>query len=137
MKKIGLHTHACIDYLAAILLVAVPLLPAHTTESAQTWVPVGVGLIAFSYNLMTDYRLSIFRIVGVPTHIVFDMTLGLLLAVSPWLFGFAASTWLPHLSTGIFLFIIAMITNLRPAVRLTHTKRRKIHKPIYRTFSIR
>ena len=39
---------------------------------------------------------------------------GALLAVSPWLFGFDQSVWIPHVAAGVFSIVTATVTDTIP-----------------------
>ena len=43
------------------------------------------------------------------------MVSGALLAVSPWLFGFAGLIWWPHLLVGLVEIVVPMLTRRTPA----------------------
>jgi hypothetical protein len=40
---------------------------------------------------------------------------GLLLAASPWVFGFADAVWIPHVVLGITEFIASLVTKTVPS----------------------
>ena len=65
-------------------------------------------------SLITRYELSLAKIVPVPAHLGVDFAGGLLLAVSPWLFGFADVIRWPHLLVGLMEILVAAITERRP-----------------------
>jgi hypothetical protein len=54
-----------------------------------------------------------------PTHLTLDAGSGLLLAVSPWLFGFANWVWAPHLVLGLIELSAALMTQKAPARQTT------------------
>lgn len=137
MKRIGLLAHCIADYFIGILLILIPLFPGFSTESAETWAPVGVGVVMLLYSLLTDYRGGIFKLLPMQAHLLMDMAAGIFLAVSPWLFGFAAVVWEPHVLTGFILFLVATITRRRTALRSASARRKKLHKPTLKTFFIR
>ena len=47
-------------------------------------------------------------------HLLFDLTNGIILAASPWLFGFADVVYLPHLIFGIFEIGASLVTRQQP-----------------------
>ena len=63
---------------------------------------------------MTDYELGATRTLSMRTHLTMDFMSGLLLAVSPWLFGFADYVWMPHVILGVVEIGAAMFTKLHP-----------------------
>jgi len=48
-------------------------------------------------------------------HLMLDTASGVLLAASPWLFGFADRVYLPHLLLGLFEIAASSMTRLTPA----------------------
>jgi hypothetical protein len=44
-------------------------------------------------------------------HLVIDYITGAFLALSPWLFGFSDTVWLPHALVGILTIGYALYTN--------------------------
>ena len=77
--------------------------------------PVLLGAGAIAYSLMTDYELGVVRRLSMGTHLWMDGVSGVLLAASPWLFGFAEYVWAPHLILGILEIGAALTTQTRPA----------------------
>jgi hypothetical protein len=67
------------------------------------------------YSLQTDYELGVVPMISMPAHLILDGMGGLLLAVSPWLFEFAGSVWMPFLILGLAEVGAALITRTRPA----------------------
>ena len=81
---------------------------------AETWVPVILGASAILYSLLTDYELGVWRRISMRTHLMLDLMSGILLAVSPWLFGFADYVWGPHLILGLLEIGAALMTERTP-----------------------
>ena len=73
-------------------------------------VPVAIGIALIGMSLMTDYELSVARLVPFPAHLAVDGLGGALLAASPRLFGFADRTYLPHLVAEIGLSLVTFTT---------------------------
>lgn len=101
MQVIPTRVHAIMDYLVGALLVASPWLFGFEDSGAATWVPVVLGAGVILYSLFTDYELGLVRRIPMPTHLALDLGGGVLLAMSPWLFGFADRAWTPHLIIGL------------------------------------
>ncbi|HEX8299520.1 MAG TPA: hypothetical protein VF594_10220 [Rubricoccaceae bacterium] len=121
MRVISTRTHGVLDYLTGLILVAAPWLLGFADGGAETIVPVALGLGALAYSLFTDYELGLVRRIPMPVHLMLDLGSGLLLAASPWLFGFADGTatsdgvWVPHLALGLFEIGAALTTKRTPA----------------------
>jgi len=124
MRVIGTKTHAYLDYIVGILLIIAPWVFGFYAGGAETWVPVVLGLGTIIYSLLTNYELSMWHMISMRTHLTLDLLSGILLAVSPWLFGFASYVWEPHLIVGIIEIGVAVMTQKEPFVerkRTTHT----------------
>ncbi len=115
MRFIGTKTHGYLDYIMGLLLIVAPWLFGFNNGGAETYVPVVLGVGAMVYSLMTDYELGASRTLSMRTHLNLDLMSGILLAVSPWLFGFSDIVWMPHLILGIAEIGAALCTKLHPA----------------------
>lgn len=115
MRFIPTRIHGFLDYSVGLLLIAAPWLLGFSRGGAETWVPVLLGAGAIAYSLMTDYELGAVRRLSMGTHLWMDGLSGVLLAASPWLFGFAEYVWAPHLIIGLVEIGAALTTETRPA----------------------
>jgi hypothetical protein len=114
MRFIETRTHGYLDYIMGILLIASPWIFDFAMGGAETWIPVilGAGMIVLA--LFTDYELGAIRKISMRMHLTIDLISGALLAVSPWLFGFADDVWEPHLIPGVFEIGASLMTKLHP-----------------------
>lgn len=119
MRVLPTKTHAVIDYLLSVLLIAAPWLFNFSVGGAATWVPVIFGSITIIYSLVTDYQLSFAKAVSMPAHLTLDIWAGILLAGSPWIFKFNDVVYLPHLIIGILEVAAALCTE-RTTYASTH-----------------
>lgn len=101
MRFISTRVHGMLDYAMGGLLIVAPWLFGFADGGAETWVPVILGAGAIAYSLFTDYELGAVRRIPMGTHLGLDAGAGVLLAASPWLFGFAEFVYLPHLVLGL------------------------------------
>lgn len=103
MRFIPTKLHAVMDYVMGILLIGVPLFWADSAgvPSAAVWTPVVVGALMLLQSVMTDYELSLANVLPMSAHLAMDAIAGIVLAASPWLFGFADVIWWPHLLLGL------------------------------------
>jgi SPW repeat. len=120
MRFIGTKTHGYIDYIMGVLLIAAPWIFGFARGEAETWVPVVLGAGVILYSLFTDYELGMSRRLPMRTHLMLDLAGGLILAISPWLFGFADYVWEPHLIVGILEMGVALTTKLHPTNERTY-----------------
>jgi hypothetical protein len=112
-RVIPTRVHGALDYLASGVNLAFPwLLGLHDAPWASI-VPRIDGVAGASYSLLTDYELSVFKVLPMPVHLTFDGAKGVFMAASPWLFGFAKKGtryWLPHVLMGT-ADVLAAITS--------------------------
>ena len=112
---IDTRTHGILDYATGALLLAAPYLFGFATGGIEQWLPQLLGAMTIAMSLFTDYELSISRAIPLRVHLGMDMVRGALLAVSPWLFGFAGLIWWPHLLVGLVEIVVPMLTRRTPA----------------------
>src|SRR5256885_15376253 len=97
--RLPTRIHGVLDYALGVLLIALPF-AMRFGAGAQTWVPVALGGAVIVYSLFTDYELGAVRRLQMTAHLWLDGLAGVLLAVSPWLFGFDTLVWVPHVALG-------------------------------------
>jgi hypothetical protein len=114
MRFLSTRVHGVIDYATGALLIVAPWLFGFADGTAAQWVPMVLGAGILVMSLITDYELSLTRIVPMGAHLAVDGLGGALLAVSPWLFGFADRTYWPHLIIGIAEIGGSLVTRTRP-----------------------
>lgn len=114
MRFLSTRVHGMIDYATGGLLLIAPWLFGFADGSAAQWVPMVLGASIIVMSLITDYELSLARIIPLGAHLAVDGLGGALLAVSPWLFGFADRIYWPHLIIGIAEIGVSLITRTRP-----------------------
>jgi len=121
-RMIPTKTHAGMDYLVGIVLIAGPWIFGFSGEtSAGSWISVIAGVAVLGLSTITNYEGGVFaHVVTMRMHLFGDALLGLFLAVSPWLFGFAdsgANAWLPFIVIGGCELLAALTTNPFPGDR--------------------
>ena len=114
MNLLPTRIHGFVDYMTAAALIALPVAFRYGA-GAQTWLPMLLGCGVLSYSLITDDELGLTPVVPMPMHLAFDAAGGLLLAASPWIFGFADVVWIPHVAVGLFEVAMAAITRRHPS----------------------
>lgn len=114
MRFIPTRTHGMLDYTMGLLLIASPWLFNFDDGGPKMWIPILLGAGAIVYSLMTDYEMGVARVIPMPVHLMLDLGSGLLLAASPWLFGFADDVWLPHLVLGLLEIGASLMTQTTP-----------------------
>jgi hypothetical protein len=128
MRFISTRTHGMLDYPLGVLLIAAPWLLGFE-PGAQSAAPVTVGILILFASLMTNYELGLFPLVPMRYHLGFDVVAGAVLALSPWLFGFAGQGWVPHLVLGLVLVGAGLCTETvrseRAAAEVDTTEERR------------
>jgi hypothetical protein len=117
MKILSTRVHGVLDYLVGALLIAAPWLFDFARAGAETWVPVALGGGAILYSLLTDYEAGVYRKIPMKTHLTLDLLSGILLAASPWIFGFNDYVYMPHLILGLFEIGASLMTETVPSAR--------------------
>jgi len=115
MRFISTKAHGVVDYLVSILLIASPWLFNFARGGAETWVPVVLGAGAFLYSLFTNYEMGVSKSISMRTHLNLDLMSGIVLAASPWIFGFSEFVYMPHLIFGILEVGASLMTKTVPA----------------------
>lgn len=114
MRIIPTRVHGMLDYGLGLLLIAAPWLLGFANGGADQWVPVILGAGVILYSLVTDYELSVVDALPMTAHLALDAIGGAFLAVSPWLFGFADTVWVPHVIFGLLEIGVAAMTHIVP-----------------------
>lgn len=113
--------HGILDYLVGVALILAPnIFQFASVGGAAVWVPrvLGVGLIA--YSLVTRYEWGVLKVVSMPYHLMIDAVAAIVLAASPFIFGFnnqSANAWLPHVVVGITVLLVVLVSKTRPGAR--------------------
>jgi hypothetical protein len=121
MKVIPTYTHGIIDYIVGIALLFAPnLFGFAEVGGAAVLIPPIIGVIILLQALVTNYELGLVKVIPMPTHLTLDYVIGIFLAISPWLFGFArlaANAWAPHLIVGLAILLVAALSERVPRAR--------------------
>lgn len=120
MRFIPTRIHGVLDYLMGVVLVVVPWLPGFYRGGIETWLPVILGIGILVYSMFTNYELGVIHQIPMNVHLGLDLVGGILLAASPWLFGFAGYVWAPHLILGICEIGASLTTQTTPGVHGRH-----------------
>src|SRR4051812_35012746 len=102
MRFMPTSLHGSIDYLWGIALIATPWLFGFNDVTAAKWVAVVFGAGAILYSALTAYELGLLKLLPMSLHLILDGIGGILLATSPFLFGFSDQVFWPHVLFGVF-----------------------------------
>src|SRR4051812_26988455 len=96
MRIIPTRIHAVSDYIIGMLLIALPFLLGFPKAAPETAALILPGGATIAYSLGTGYEGGVVKIISMRTHLLLDFIFGALLIASPWLLGFSARTYMPH-----------------------------------------
>jgi hypothetical protein len=129
MRFIDPKTHGVIDYLAVAVLAASPFLFGFAGTTAAT-LAYGAAIAQLSLSLFTAYPMGVIRAIPFPIHGMIELSLGLFLSASPWIFGFDEMRTPRnfYLLTGASLFFVWVTTNYEAAI--SHHQRLRVPRDL-------
>jgi len=83
-----LNVHAALEPLIGAVLIAAPWIFGFSDVDEATISCIVLGVIVILTGLMTDWRVSLMRVIPIRTHFMADLTVALLLIVLPFVLGF-------------------------------------------------
>jgi hypothetical protein len=113
MRFIPTKFHAPLDYIVGAALIASPWIFSFSDTTAPTVVSIVLGIGLIAYSLITNYELGVWKLAPMAVHNLIDVVAGALLALSPWLFGFAddpANVWIWFVVVGLAAIFLGVTT---------------------------
>lgn len=114
MKFISPRAHTIIGFIVGLALLFAPnIFGFSDVGGAAVLIPRVLGVIVILSELIVKGSFSGMGFVPMSMHIAMDVFMGVFLALSPWLFGFAdqeANAWVPHVVVGIAMIGYALAT---------------------------
>jgi prepilin signal peptidase PulO-like enzyme (type II secretory pathway) len=86
---IPLNVHAALEPLIAVIVIAAPWIFGFSDTDSATVICVLVGVTMLLVGSLTDWRMSLARVIPLRMHMMGDLGLALVLLLSPLIFGFA------------------------------------------------
>jgi hypothetical protein len=86
---IPLKAHATLEPFAALVLIAAPWIFGFSDVTSATIVSIAAGVAILATGAMTRWRWSLVKLIPLRTHFMADVGLGLVLILSPFIFGFS------------------------------------------------
>lgn len=114
MKMLSSRVHTIIGLVVGVALLVAPWLFGFSDNIAASTTAWVIGVFVILSELITTSELSPLKLVPMRVHIFIDYATGAVLALSPWLFGFAdapLNAWLPHVLVGILIIGYALMTS--------------------------
>jgi len=113
MKFIPATFHGFLDYAVAITLIAGPFVLGFTGIAQLLAIAGGAGL--FLYSLVTDYSVSVQKMLPFKVHLVFDFVAALVLIAAPFIFGadggFTEIAKYFYIVIGAAIVVVVAVTN--------------------------
>jgi hypothetical protein len=118
LRFIPTKVHGALDYIVAIALIFAPMIFGFKdVGGAAVIIPVVLGIGLFLYSLFTNYEWGLVKVLGMPYHLIVDVVASLVLALSPFLFGFInnpLNVWLPHVVVGLTVILVVICSKTQP-----------------------
>src|SRR5947209_20324029 len=86
-----LRMHAAIEPIAAIVLILSSWIFDFSSNGTAQAVTIIIGAIMLASGAMTDWRYSLMRVIPLRMHFMTDLVLGIVLIISPFIFGFSGN----------------------------------------------
>lgn len=118
MRFIPVNVHNILEYIFGMLTAMLPWLLDFTGANPETYTMIAAGAAVILIALYTNYKYSLAKIIAFNTNLTLEIIIGVLLAASPWILGFNTRIFIPHLTMGILLILISLMSekfiNYRP-----------------------
>ncbi len=125
---IPLRVHNVIDYVVGVALALSPYVFGFSDVVAARNVFLVVGILWLAYSSITNYYYSIAKIIPLGAHMVLDALNGIVLIVSPALFGYREL-----ITDGQFALHFVMGIGALAVVAFTRTRTEEAKTPLQRT----
>jgi hypothetical protein len=112
--------HGVFDYVGAAGLIASPFIFEFFSKGGIAVIlPIVLGAGLFLYSLLTNYELGVpaWRFIPMPVHLTVDFAASALLAVAPFLFGYAnlgLNVWVPQVAAGVAVILLVLVSKTEP-----------------------
>lgn len=117
MRFISTKVHGTLDYISGLLIIISPWLFGFNDGSAAQWVVVIIGVVLMLTSILTNYETGVMKVMPMPAHLTMDVIAGIVLIVSPWLFGFADRVIWPYIIFGLFEIVAGLTTKKTPYIQ--------------------
>jgi predicted phage tail protein len=123
MRFLPTKVHGALDYIVgAALLVAPNIFQFSGVGGAAVAIPRLLGAVLIVYSIFTNYEWGLVKVLPMSYHLMVDFGASLLLAASPFIFGFISrspNAWLPHIVVGVTVILVVLVTQAHPGYTTT------------------
>ncbi|RDY59724.1 SPW repeat domain-containing protein [Flagellimonas nanhaiensis] len=103
--------HGVADYSAGLGLVVAPfLLNLGESSSMAIWFSFFTGLAVFAASLLTDYKLSAYRLIPFQGHLAIDLVVAVTFMVAPFVFGFSGIDAIYYWFNATVVFLVVSLS---------------------------
>ena len=118
IRFITSFTHGLVDYAGAFVLLTIPAIANFQATSALAyWLSMGAGITLLIYSLLTDYTLSLKKLIPLKIHLILDALASATFLIVPFIFGFEGLIQLFFLANGVLVLLAVLLTDYRPIDR--------------------
>ena len=86
---IPLNAHAAIEPVMAIVFIAAPWIFGFSDVDAAKTLSIVVGVVMLVAGMMTQWRLSLMKLIPLRAHFATDLMIAVVLILWPFIFGFS------------------------------------------------
>lgn len=138
MRFLPTRIHAVFDYVLGVVLAIFPSVTSLHQGGLIEWGPTVLGAILILYSMLTNYEMSVLRLISIKLHLVLDAVGGVALIALAVVDGSSRAIWLPLLVLGMIEIGSSLVTRTvtsdgpgldSPPV-MASTRRSKVAMPI-------
>jgi hypothetical protein len=112
--RLSTRTHGLFDFGTGVLLILAHAALGWGGGGPGGWALSIAGALLILSTLLTSFEFGVRSILQIPLHLWLDGLIGLVLAISPWVFAFYRTIWIPHVALGVVIMIAAFLTDTVP-----------------------
>ena len=122
-RSIPTKTHGMIDYLIAVILIALPwVCGVWSVNVSMAVLTLLLGGALLVYSIYTYYEVGVFKLMGMWTHVTLDAVIGMITMALPLFYGMVGlqlRLWVPYLAVGLVAVLLSIFSKTAPAGTIT------------------
>ncbi|MFI5220463.1 MAG: hypothetical protein ACHQNT_13340 [Bacteroidia bacterium] len=115
MYLLSTRIYGIINYLAGIFIFSNPWLYDFEKHPGLSWALRAAGAIIVIMSAFTNYEMGIIKIIPVRSRLIPDICIAVFFLLTPWIFNFYVSVFLPQLFTGLLIILAAIFVDPIPS----------------------